>query len=108
MFYNPMTCGGWETAAGWIAGGDCLKVRIGFVLLFFIFALVRKWGGEEVGMDFSFLFSLILGLFSYGLIAILFGSFKIAFIVGLLGGLVGGYGAGFVGLSGESSGGDDG
>lgn len=107
MFYNPATCGGWASeATGWIATGDCFKVRIGFVILFFIFALCRKWGGEEVGIDFSFVFSLIVGLFSYTIVAILFGSFKIAFIVGLIGGLAGGYGAGL--LFGSEGGGDDG
>ena len=104
--YNPMTCSGWTTAAGWVASGDCFKVRIGFIVLFFIFALCRKWGGEEVGIEFSLLFSLVLGLFSYGLIAIIFGSFKFAFLVGLIGGLVGGYGSGLLGFG--SEGGDDG
>jgi len=106
MVYNFLTCEGFGTVTGWIAGGDCLKIRIGFILLFFLMAICRKWGAEEIGIDFSLLFSLVLGLFGYGLVAILFGSFKVAFVVGLIGGLVGGYGAGLMGL-GSSEGGDD-
>ena len=105
MFFNPLTCGGWETKVGWIAGGECLKVRIGFVLLFFIFAILRKWGGEEVGLDFSLLFALIVGLFGYGLMAVLFGNFKLAFIVGLVAGVAGGYLSGY--MFGTGEGGDD-
>jgi len=93
--FNPLSCAGFVTeATGWIATGDCFKIRIGFVVLFFIIAVLRKWGGEELGIDFSFLFSLLIGLGSYTLIAILFGSFKFAFLIGIIGALVGGYGGG--------------
>ena len=105
MPYNLLTCtGGSWVQSGWVASGDCFKIRVGFVILFFIYCVVRKWGGEELGVDFSLLFSLIIGLFSYGVVAILFGSFKLAFIIGLLGGLIGGYGSGWM----FGSGGDDG
>lgn len=94
--YNLLTCGGFtETVGSWIASAPCMKGRIGLVILFFFIAIVRKWGGEEIGLGFNFLFALIFGLVSYFIIITIFGSFKIAFIVGAGAGLVGGYGAGF-------------
>jgi uncharacterized membrane protein len=93
--YNPLTCSGWENAAaGWVAGGPCLMARLGVVLLFFIVALVRKWGGEEIGIPFSFIFGLIGSILPYLIVIIIFGSAKFALIVGLIGMVVGGYGGG--------------
>ena len=101
MPYNLLSCAGWETAGGYITGGGCMQSRLGLVLLFFIIAIIRKWGGEEVGMDFNFLFALILGLLPYFIVVTLFGSFKIGMLIGIVGGLVGGYGGGlFFGESG--------
>lgn len=95
--HNLLTCSGFGNAAtGYIAGSSCIKARLGLVVLFFIVALVRKWGGEEVGLDYSFLFGLIGGLGSYFLVVTIFGSFKIALVVGLVGSLVAGYGAGML------------
>ena len=96
MVYNPISCSGWERAgAGYLdIGGACMKSKLGFVILFFVIALLRKWGGEEVGMPFSFLFSLVLGLGGYGLMIVIFGSFKLAMLIGLIGAAVGGYGGG--------------
>jgi len=92
MPYNILTCGGWEAKVGsYIGGGSCIKARLGLVLLFFIICLIRKWGGEEMGLSFSLLFGCIGGLVPYFLIVTLIGSFKIAMVVGLLGGLAGGY-----------------
>lgn len=105
MAYNPLTCSGWiAEGTGWVATSDCMKARLGFVLLFFIIAVIRKWGGDEVGISFSFLFALICGMLPYLIILIIFGSFKIAFIIGLGGALAGGYGGG---LFFESDGGDE-
>jgi hypothetical protein len=98
MVYNILNCKGWETAGdavGWFnIGGACMKARIGLVFLFFLIAIIRKWGGEEIGIEFNFLFALILSFLPYLLIVFLFGSFKFAMIIGLVGALVGGYGAG--------------
>ena len=103
MPYNLLTCSGWETkVASYIGSSDCIKARLGIVLLFFILAIARKWAGEEMGLDFNFLFALFLSLVPYFLIITFFGSFKIALIVGLLGGFVGGYLGGMIfGGSGE-------
>lgn len=98
MVYNIISCGGFSETAGWVAGGSCLKGRIGIVILFFLIAIVRRWGGEEFGIDFSFMFGLIGGLGGYLAMITIFGSLKVAFAVGLVGALVLGYGAGsFVG-----------
>lgn len=102
--YNLLSCQGFGTSSGWVAAGDCLKGRIGLVILFFIVALVRKWGGEEMGIDFSFILALVGGLGSYLVVITLFGSFKIALVVGIVASLVFGYGAGMIGL-GSSEGG---
>jgi len=94
MPYNIITCqgGNWTSKVGsYIGGSECIKAKLGIVLLFFIICLARKWLGEEMGLSFSFMFGLIGGLVPYLLIIIFTGSFKIAMIVGLLGGLAGGY-----------------
>jgi len=90
--YNMLSCGGWEAKVGsYVGSSSCIKARIGLVFLFFIIAVVRKWGGEEIGLSFSFLFGIIAGMLPYFLIITFTGSFKIAMVVGLLGGLAGGY-----------------
>lgn len=94
--YNLISCSGFveEGVGGWVASAPCLKARLGLVILFFIVALVRKWGGEEFGLDFSFLFALIGGLGGYIVLITIFGSLKIAMIAGLLLSLAFGYGFG--------------
>ncbi|MDD5191645.1 MAG: hypothetical protein PHX96_00755 [Candidatus Nanoarchaeia archaeon] len=87
--YNIMTCSGWTS-------GYCSIIRIGFIILFFIFAIIEKWGKKEVNIEFSLIFSLILGFFSYWLVAILSGSFQWSLIAGLILGLIGGYGVGII------------
>ena len=94
MTYNLLTCGGWEGVgekAVNFAAGSCMKGRIGLVFLFFLIAIIRRWGGEEVGLNFNFMFALILGLIPYIIVIFLTGSLKAAFVIGLVGALVGGY-----------------
>lgn len=99
--YNPVTCHGWEdSTAGWIASGGCLGGRIGFVLLFFIIAILRKWVFETTGIPYNFFIGLLAGEFSYLIVLIIFGAFKWALIVGLVASIVGGIvGAGMYGES---------
>lgn len=102
--YNILSCGGFETmVGGWVAGGACLKARIGVVILFFLIAIIRRWGAEEIGLDFSFLFALIGGLGGYLVLITIFGSLKVAFGFGFVIALVLGYGGGmfFGGEGGE-------
>ena len=101
-FYNILSCKGFETADSiGMSFGACAQAKIGIVLLFFVNALVRKWGGEEAGMDYSFVGGLIGGLGSYFIMISLLGSFKIAFIIGLVVMALGGY------LGGSLFGGDE-
>ena len=94
--YNLLSCSGFGDATGYLGSSSCIKARVGLVLLFFIIAITRKWGGEEVGLDFNFLFALILSIVPYLVLITIFGSFKIALIVGLLGGIFGGYFGGLI------------
>jgi len=89
--YNILTCGGWEGGSGYIGSGSCIKARVGLVILFFIIAIIRKWGGEEMGLDYNFWLGLLFGIVPYLLIITFTGSFKIALVAGLLGGVAGGY-----------------
>lgn len=101
-FYNIMSCKGFEMADSvGISFGPCAQARLGIVILFFITAIVRKWGGEEIDIDFSFAGGLIGGLSFYFIIISIFGLFKIAFIVGLVGMLFGGYCGGLIFEGGE-------
>ena len=99
MPYNILNCRGWEAeAAGWVGSAPCIKARIGLVIMFFILAIIRKWGAEEWGIGFSFWFAILAGLVVYMIVVIIFGSFKFALLFGLLSGLAVGYGIGmFVG-----------
>lgn len=95
MAYNILNCQGWATeATGYVASGSCMKARLGIVILFFGIAVLRKWGGEEIGISFSFLFALLLGLLPYFIVVTIFGSFKLAMGIGIFGALIGGYGGG--------------
>lgn len=92
MVYNVLSCSGFaEGTAGWMASGGCFQSRIGFVLLFFVLAIVRKWGAEEWGISFSFLISLVAGLLLYFILVTFTGSFKFSFGIGLIIGILGGY-----------------
>lgn len=90
--YNVISCKGFETAESvGLSFGQCALAKLGFVLIFFINALVRKWGGEEAGMDYSFFGGLVGGFVSYFFVISFLGNFKIAFIIGIVGLLIGGY-----------------
>lgn len=105
MGYNLLTCAGFagegKASALDLVSGGCIKARLGIVILFFIVAMIRKWGGEEVGLDFNFWFALIGAFFGYFIVITIFGSFKVAFIIAILLGCVGGYGAGYFTGSGD-------
>ncbi len=93
--YNILSCKGFEVSESLgLSFGPCAQAKIGLVLIFFINAMARKWGGEEIGLDYSFFGGLIGGLVSYFIIITIMGNFKLAFIIGLgcmaLGGYLGG------------------
>ncbi len=97
MPYNLLNCAGFDGSgvASFVGNTSCIKARLGLVILFFLIAIIRRWGGEEVGLEFSFALALIGGLLPYFLIVTIFGSFKLALVIGIAGALLLGYGAGY-------------
>lgn len=93
--YNILSCKGFGQGASYVAQGGCIKARLGIVILFFLIAIIRKWGGEEIGIEYNFWSSLAFGILGYIIITAIFGSFKISLILGIVLALIGGYGAGY-------------
>lgn len=102
-FYNVMTCRGPNWDMGFF--GDCTIAWFGLVILFFIIAMARKWIGEEAGLEFNFIFSLVFGFVAYLIVVALTGSAKWSLAAGILGMIVGGFLMGQLFGSGEESGG---
>jgi len=101
-FYNLLSCTGFLTntsanmgPVGFDIGSPCMLSKLGLVILFFIIAITRKWGGEEMGIDFNFWWAAGLGIGLYILAVTFTGSTKLAMILGILGMLIGGYAMGF-------------
>ena len=104
--YNIISCSGFEgevVEKTTLAFGSCAGARLALVGLFFINALVRKWGGEEIGVDYNFWLGLAGGVLGYLIPLTFTGNIKLSFVIGIVAMLAGGYGLGrFFG------GGDDG
>ena len=103
--YNIISCSGFGEGTGMgavgIAPSACMGARISIVGLFFLIAFIRKWGAEEWDIEFSFMWSLIMGLGLYFILITLFGSLKIAFLGGTVAALAGGYGIGQIAGDGD-------
>jgi hypothetical protein len=84
---NLMTGVGFDT--GFMGGFS--MAWIGVVILFFIIALTRKWIGEEMGMPFSFIGGLVVGILPYFLAIYFTCSYKIALVIGIVGAAIGGF-----------------
>ena len=96
-FYNLLSCRGFEVSEKvGLSFGPCAQAKLCMVFLFFINAIVRKWGGEEIDVDYSFWGGLIGGLGLYFLFVSFTGSIKISFVLGLIGMLIGGYCGGMI------------
>ena len=101
-FHNMMTCGGWATHATALGpvsfdiGSPCSMSKLGLVLLFFIVAIARKWGGEEIGIAFDFWWAIGLSLGAYILAITFTGSTQFAMLLGIIGMIIGGYLMGFL------------
>ena len=91
MAYNLLSCSGFGTGSGYIGSMGCIQGRVGLVLLFFLVAIIRKWGGEEIGADYNFWLGLLFSIIPYFITVTIFGNFKIALVIGLVGALAGGY-----------------
>lgn len=85
--YNLMSCQNFD--AGFMGG--CGMAWMGLVLLFFLGALLRKWGGEEVDMPFNFISCLVIGFLAYIIVISFLGSAKWAMLAGVIGLVGAGY-----------------
>jgi len=95
--FNPLTCSGFiaeTTTKVSMNFGACAGSKLSMVALFFLNALVRKWGGEEVGLDYNFWAGLGGAFLGWIIPTVLTGNLKLSFVIGLVAMLVGGYGAG--------------
>jgi len=98
--HNLLTCAGFEgaqkaTTLDTVASG-CMTARLSIVLLFFLIAIIRKWGAEEWGIEFNLWIAMGLGLGLYLILITLTGSVKIALVIGLIAAVIGGYGGGYI------------
>jgi len=101
-FHNLFTCQGFNVNSGMDVGfaamdigGPCSMGKFGLVILFFVLAIIRKWGGEEMDLNFSLLWASLIGLGVYFLIITFTGSMKFSFVGGLVAGIAAGYGSGY-------------
>ena len=104
-FYNLISCSGFEVVDKLkiSIGGPCSGARLALVGLFFLNALVRKWGGEEIGVDYNFWMGLAGALIGFILVISFTGKTGLASIAGIVLMLIGGYLGGSI----FSGGGDD-
>jgi hypothetical protein len=92
--YNLLSCKGFvvENAKTTLdIGGPCSSARLGLVALFFINALVRKWGGEELDIEYNFWLGMGGAFLGYIIPLTFLGSIKISFIIGVVAMIIGGY-----------------
>jgi len=92
--YNLLSCKGFGAEAiekTTLSFGPCAGARLGLVALFFINALVRKWGGEEVGLDYNFWLGFAGGFLGYVITITFSGMVGLSMIIGIVAMLLGGY-----------------
>ncbi len=103
--YNILSCSGFEgevVEKTTLAFGACAGARLALVALFFINALVRKWGGEEIGVEYNFWLGLGGALLGYFIMITLTGMPGLSMIIGIATMLLGGYlGGGIIGDGGD-------
>lgn len=87
MVYNLFTCDGFSTE---VLGG-CSMGWLGLVVIFFIGAFLRKWGGEEFDIPFNFISCLAIGFVGYIIVVTITGSAKWSLLTGIVGLLLAGY-----------------
>ncbi len=97
QLHNIVSCKGFETAEKLgLTFGPCAQAKLGIVLLFFINAIIRKWIGEEMGVEYSFWGGLGGGFIAYFIVITIFGHFLAALIAGLIGMAVFGFLGGMI------------
>ena len=97
--YNIISCGGFGEQTDKISfdvGGPCSSAKLVLVAIFFINAIVRKWLGEEIGIDYNFWGGLSGGTVGYIIPLTFTGNIGLSFIIGLVTMLVGGYGLSYI------------
>ena len=86
--FNMLTCEGW--ADGFTFLGSCTLSWAGFGLLVFICMIARRQIEDRLGASFSLPFS-FLGVGVYALLITLTGNIQLAFVLGIVGILAGGF-----------------
>jgi len=106
--YNLISCKGFGEAVEktTLQFGECAGARLALVGLFFINALVRKWGGEEIGVEYNFWLGFAGAFLGYIIPITLTGMVGLSMIIGIVVMLIGGYFGGSL-LGGGSEGGYD-
>ena len=102
--YNILSCKGFGEVVEKtsLQFGACAGARLALVALFFINAIVRKWLGEEIGVDYNFWLGLGGAFIGYLLMITLTGKAGLSMIIGIVVMLVGGYlGGGLIGDGGD-------
>jgi hypothetical protein len=88
VLHNMFTCHGFSTEI--LAG--CSLSWVGIVILFFIGAALRRWGGEEFDIPFNFISCLVIGFLVYVVIITFTGSPRWSLLGGLIALVIAGYG----------------
>ena len=81
--------------------GSFSMAWLGLVLLTFIILFARKWIAEEAGYSFNWIFAAIGTGLAYLITITITGSFKWAFLLGIIGMIIGGFGIGYFIYGGE-------
>ena len=91
--YNLLSCKGFGDAVEktTMQFGECAGARLALVGLFFLNAMVRKWGGEEIGIDYNFWLGFAGAFLGYVIVITLTGMVGLSMIVGIVAMLIGGY-----------------
>jgi len=91
MGCNIMTGSGFDMGFG----GSYGMAWMGLVVLTFIIIFARKWLTEEMGIPFNWIFASVGTGVAYLITISITCSFKWAFLAGLLGMIIAGFGAGY-------------
>lgn len=105
--YNILSCRGFGEAVEKVSlqFGACAGAKLGLVALFFINAIVRKWGGEEIGVEYNFWLGMGASFLGYLIVITLTGKTGLSMIIGIVAMLIGGYlGGGIFGDGGDDYG----
>jgi len=91
MGYNLLTAEGFSMSFG----GSYSMAWLGLVILTFIIMFARKWLTEEAGLPFNWIFASAGAGLGYLITISITGAFKWAFLIGFLGMIILGFGAGY-------------